>query len=391
MNKRAHPVYPALTNKIYGNFGGQGPMAQTTLDAIAQAYGEIQTLGPFGGAVKPWIARETAALRQALADELHVEPTTLALTENVTDGCNIALWGLDWQPGDRILMSDSEHPGVIAIIQELSHRFGVETDIYPIQDLATDDEAGDHIAAGLTPRTKLVVLSHIAWNTGAVLPLSAIVKTCHSNGTLVLADAAQSVGMMPLDLTETGVDFYAFTGHKWLCGPAGVGGLYVNPNTPLRPTFIGWRSITFTAAGQPAGYESTAKQFEVATAAYPLYVGLRTAIEQHHHWGTAEERYHRICQLSARTWEQLQGISGIHCLHPTPPHSGLVSFQVGDRSAPRAMRNRHQAIVNTLEQDHHILTRTLLNPSCVRICWHYLSTEADGDQFINALREAIAP
>lgn len=394
-NRDRQSLYPALANKTYGNFGGQGPMSQQTLDAIANAYQEVQTLGPFGGAVKAWLDREVPALRQAIAEELHAPPSTIAITENVTDGCNIALWGLPWESGDRILMSDSEHPGVVAIIQELMQRFGVETDIYPIQDLATDEEAGDRIAAGLTPRTKLVVLSHIAWNTGAVLPLKQIVDHCHGNGTLVLADAAQTVGMLPLNLPETGVDFYAFTGHKWLCGPAGVGGLYVSPDIKLRPTFIGWRSINFSETGAPAGYENSAKQYEVATSAYPLYVGLRTAIEQHRDCGTTEDRYARICQLSARTWEQLQGISGVECLHPTPPKSGLISFRVGDRSSSnpatgsRADRHRHQGIVDTLESQN-ILTRTLLNPSCVRVCWHYLSTEKDGDQFISALQAAIA-
>ncbi|MEM6502507.1 MAG: aminotransferase class V-fold PLP-dependent enzyme [Cyanobacteria bacterium P01_C01_bin.89] len=387
-------LYPALANKIYGNYGGQGPMSQPTLDAITNAYQEVQTLGPFGRAVNGWIEREVLALRQAIAQELHAEPSAIALTENVTDGCNIALWGLPWEKGDRILISDSEHPGVVAIIQELGQRFGVEVDIYPIQNLATDEEAVDPIAAGLTPRTKLVVLSHIAWNTGAVFPLKEIVDHCHRNGTLVLADAAQTVGMLPLNLPETGVDFYAFTGHKWLCGPAGVGGLYVSPDIKLRPTFIGWRSITFTATGSPAGYEATAKQYEVATSAYPLYVGLRTAIEQHRTWGTAEDRYHRICTLSVRTWEQLQKISGVHCLHPTPPTSGLISFQVGDRSdnstnSPGTARKRHQHIADTLEQEHGILTRTLLNPSCIRICWHYLSTETDSDKFIDALRTLL--
>ena len=382
-------LYPALANKIYGNYGGQGPMCQQTLAAIAHAYQEVQTLGPFGGAVKGWIDREVPALRQAIAQELHVAPSTIALTENVTDGCNIALWGLPWESGDRILMSDSEHPGIVAIIQELGQRFGVEVDIYPIQNLATDEEAGNAIAAGLTPRTKLVVLSHIAWNTGAVFPLTQIVDHCHNNGTLVLADAAQTVGMLPLNLPETGVDFYAFTGHKWLCGPAGVGGLYVSPNVELRPTFIGWRSITFTETGAPAGYDTTAKQYEAATSAYPLYVGLRTAIAQHHTWGTAEERYGQICTLSARTWEQLQETSGVHCVHPTPPKSGLISFLVGDRpddrTSARISRQRHQKIVDTLENKYGILTRTLLNPSCIRICWHYLSTEADSNKFVDAL------
>jgi L-cysteine/cystine lyase len=77
-----------------------------------------------------------------------------------------------------------------------------------------------------------------------------------------------------------GIDFYAFTGHKWWCGPAGLGGLYVRPEAMeyLAPTFIGWRSITTDAAAHPTGWKPNGQRFEVATSNYPLLAGLRAAI-----------------------------------------------------------------------------------------------------------------
>ena len=111
--------FPALANKAYFNYGGQGPMPQAALDAILAAYERIQTQGPFGLKTSELVGRESNLTRQAIASELGVTAATIALTENVTAGCNIALWGLNWQPGDRILISDCEHPGVIASIKEI--------------------------------------------------------------------------------------------------------------------------------------------------------------------------------------------------------------------------------------------------------------------------------
>ncbi|MEL6320012.1 MAG: aminotransferase class V-fold PLP-dependent enzyme, partial [Cyanobacteria bacterium J06626_14] len=352
--------YPALASKAYFNFGGQGPMAQETLSAIAHAHAHYQQIGPFSNAANSWIGQELAETKQAIAAELGISPRTLTLTENVLVGCNIPLWGLDWQPGDHIVMSDCEHPGVVATLLELKHRFQIEISTCSLLKTLNEGDPVAEIRQHLHPKTRMVVISHILWNTGQVLPLTEIVNACHAytaerGGVLVHVDAAQSVGVLPLNLPETGVDFYAFTGHKWLCGPAGIGGLYVSPAAleTIRPTYIGWRGITKDETGYPTGWESDGRRFEVSTSDFALLSALRQAIALHRQWGTAEERYQRMCQLSDRLWHQLKDIPRIHCLKSSPPASGLVSFTVDDRS--------HADLVRTLEAKRYML-RTLLHP-----------------------------
>ena len=237
----------------------------------------------------------------------------------------------------------------------------------------------------LKPNTRLLVISHILWNTGQVLPLTEIVNLCHQNyNTKVLVDAAQSVGVLPLNLTETGVDFYAFTGHKWLCGPDGLGGLYIRAESlsELSPTFIGWRSIITNEQGKPIAWTPDAKRYEVATSAYPLYAGLRHAINLHHQWGTATERYQQICKNSQYLWEKLSEIPQIQCLKTAPPEAGLVSFQLNTIKS-------HQSLVNDLE-NKGIFLRTLLDPNCVRACVHYLTLPSEIDQLIEGIKQFIA-
>jgi L-cysteine/cystine lyase len=127
-----HDKFPALSNKSYFNYGGQGPLPQVALDAIFATYQQIQAQGPFGVKTSKLVIQESNLTRQAIALELGVSAGSIALTENVTAGCNIALWGMNWQPGDRILVSDCEHPGVIASIKEICRRFQVSIDFFPL-------------------------------------------------------------------------------------------------------------------------------------------------------------------------------------------------------------------------------------------------------------------
>ncbi|MCX7594054.1 MAG: aminotransferase class V-fold PLP-dependent enzyme [Fischerella sp.] len=376
--------FPALANKTYFNYGGQGPMPQVAMDAITQAQAYIQEIGPFGTEANAWILQEAKAMRAAIASELHVPPETITLTENVTVGCNIAMWGIDWHADDHLLLSDCEHPGIVAIAREIGRRFAVEVNTCPLMATLNEGDPVAVIAQHLHPHTRLVVLSHILWNTGQVLPLDKIVEVCRNNQTRLLVDAAQSVGSLPLNLTELGADFYAFTGHKWLCGPAGIGGLYVRPEAreSLQPTFIGWRSAIANSQGQPGDWYPDGQRYEVATSNYPLYAGLREAIAVHQQWGTAQKRYQQICHNSEYLWRRLASIPNVHLLRRTsPPESGLVSFQLAQNN-PQA----HLQLVNFL-QSKRLFTRTIAHPSCVRACVHYFTLESEIDQLVEGIQE----
>ncbi|MCC3405163.1 MAG: aminotransferase class V-fold PLP-dependent enzyme [Microcoleus sp. PH2017_10_PVI_O_A] len=402
--------FPALANKAYFNYGGQGPLPEPALEAIYEAYKRVQLGGPFSGEVGAWVVQEAMLTRRAIASELAVPAETIALTEDVTVGCNIALWGIDWQAGDRLLLSDCEHPGIVASVMELQRRFNIEVDVCPLAATLNEGDPVQVIADSLQPNTRLLVISHILWNTGQVLPLAEIVKVCHeppltppwqvlneppltppyqgegqedlpvnNHKVRVLVDAAQSVGVLPLNLIESGVDFYAFTGHKWWCGPEGLGGLYVSADAlvDLQPVFIGWRGIVTDSSAKVLGWKPGSQRYEIATSAYPLYSGLRSAIALQHEWGAIEQRYAEICRLSKYLWQRLSEISHVECLRKSAPEAGLVSFRLTNGMP-------HNQLVGLLEKQG-IMVRTILNPDCVRACVHYFTTEAEIDRLVGAI------
>lgn len=373
--------FSALANKTYFNYGGQGPMPQAAVEAIFKSYEKIQDLGPFSGKTNDWIIAEQNQTKQAIAKELGVTPATITLTEAVSVGCNIPLWGINWQPGEHLLITDCEHPGIIASVQELQRRCKIEISTCKLLPILNTGDRLTAITEKLQPNTRLVVLSHILWNTGELLPLAEIIQACrnYSPKIQILVDAAQSVGVLPLNLTEIDIDFYAFTGHKWWCGPEGLGAVYINPKAleTLQPTFIGWRGINTDTSGNPIGWKLDGRKFEIATSAYPLLAGLRTAINHHKQWGTVGDRYQQICHLSKYLWQRLSELKQVKCLRTSPPESGLVSWQLNNQN--------HSQLVQFLESKN-IMVRTINKPNCVRACVHYFTLESEIDLLVDSIK-----
>lgn len=401
--------FPTLAHKTYFNFGGQGTMPTESIVAIQTAHQTLQELGPFSWDAWVFGAKETENTRQGIANELQVSPKTISLTQNVLSGCNIPLWGMDWQAGDHILLSDCEYPAVIATVQELQHRFGIDYSFCPLMDTLNEGDPLAVMGEHLRPTTRLVILSHVLWNTGQVLPLKEMIEACHAYSASpsskdiqtgnsqednapkirVLVDAAQSVGMLPLNVADLNVDFYAFTGHKWWCGPAGLGALYIHPEAyhAIRPTFIGWRGVIKDKQGNPVGFHDDGQRFEVSTYDVTSMIALREAIDLQNQWGTAEERYHRLTTLSAYLLQQLQAIPQLYCFRIAPPESGLVFFQLKGVESMET-DNPHRLFVKELAHQGFLL-RTILTPDCMRACVNYLTLESEIDALVETIQTLL--
>ena len=381
---------PALLNKTYFNYGGQGPLPTPSLEAILASWRRIQELGPFTTDVWPFIGSEVSSTRRRLAHLCGVAPHRLALSENVTSGCVLPLWGLPFDSGDRLLISDCEHPGVVAACVELARREGLTIDTLPVKQLrgdqpSTDAGVMDALEQSLTPRSRLVVLSHLLWNTGQIMPIPAVAERLaqHPQAPYLLVDAAQSFGQIPVQDAAAAADIYAFTGHKWACGPEGLGGVALSERVlnEGQPTVIGWRSLqdeskADLSSSDPFHHDS--RRFEVATSCVPLMAGLRCSLELLDQEGSAETRLMRIRQLSGDLWSGLREMPGVKPLMEVPPASGLVSFQLSCDAAPAE-------VVQQLGQQG-LWIRDLADPSCLRACTHVTTTEAEK----KALTTAIA-
>ena len=382
-------LFPALQNKTYFNYGGQGPLPSTSLDAMLESWKRIQELGPFTTDVWPFISAETNSTRRLLAQHCGIPPHRMALTENVTSGCVLPLLGLPFHAGDRLLISDCEHPGVVAACAELARRQGLAIDILPVKQLRSsrnDTDAGvmEALEQHLQPRTRLVVLSHLLWNTGQIMPINAVAERLksHTQHPFLLVDAAQSFGQIPCETAAASSDIYAFTGHKWACGPEGLGGVALSERMlqETAPTVIGWRSLEDESKADltsPDPFHHDSRRFEVATSCVPLMAGLRSSIDLLNREGNSEQRLVRIQEHSHSLWSALNSLDGAYTVLNVPPSTGLVSFQLAGDTTPAEM-------VKALGR-RRIWIRDLADPSCLRACLHVLSTAEEKEQLIEAI------
>lgn len=375
--------FPALKNKTYLNFGGQGVMPQTSIDALVASYQFVQERGPFNAAIFQWMVSEQDSTREALASELHGRPSGFTLTQNVTEGCNIVVWGVDWNPGDHLLTTDCEHVGVIHSLMQLQKRRNVNLEFCKLSEAKSETEMIDVIERSLTDRTRLVLISHVLWNTGRRLPVKEIAELCRKRNVILLVDGAQSAGSIEcrLDTGDSG-DFFAMTGHKWMGGPEGIGSVYVAPGALelIQPTFVGWRGSTMDyKTGQPTGFNPNASRFEVGTAPLPLLSGLRNSLKVHNAFASSEVRGRLILEGANKLISKLSRIDRVTCLL-TEAQSGLVCFQIEGVS--------HKDVVAKLDSQQ-IFVRTIPVPDCIRASVHYFTSEVDQDNLVAALEEIV--
>lgn len=247
--------FPVLSRVAYLNAGTNGPIASSAT-AAARAQLELEETAGRGG-MEFFLAmgERSEALRAGYAARLGAAADDVALTTSTTEGVGRALQALGLGRGDEVLTSDEEHPGVYGPLTGLARSHGVEVRIAPFAA----------IADAVTPRTKLVVCSHVSWRSGACAP-AALAEI----EPPLLLDGAQGVGAVPVDVRALGAAFYAGAGQKWLCGPAGTGMLYVAPELRERiaPPSPGYTNLADPDSGLAATPLTDARAYD--TPALPV-------------------------------------------------------------------------------------------------------------------------
>ena len=223
--------FPVLESKSYLNAGTEGPVPYAVGEAVRARLSADLSEGRAGRAYFDQVMDLAARARAGYATALGADPGQVALTSSTTYGLNTVLGGLAFAPGDEVLTSDQEHPGLLAPLRRLQVVSGVKVRVVPFSELP--GEVG--------PDTRLVACSHVSWVGGEVVDVAALRAT----GVPILLDAAQALGAIPVDVQALGVDFYAGSGQKWMCGPEGSGALYVRPDRldEIEPPCPGYSTV----------------------------------------------------------------------------------------------------------------------------------------------------
>ncbi len=370
---------PTTTSHIYLNTGTFGPLPDCVTQAMQECIRNDWQNGRLGAAAFEAISTIYGNARKGVASLLNANIEEIALTDNTGEGLNIISYGLDWHEGDEVITTNHEHISLLAPLYQLRDRYGIVIRFADIGS-AAEKPVLKAIADLVTPRTRLISISHVTWTTGAVLNIREVAYMGREWGIPVLIDGAQSAGAIPIDVKALGVDFYAIPMQKWLCGPDGTGALYVRKEMLhlVSPTYVGYWSIKHEEDFEWELLDS-AQRFEVGgrqTAAIAGQAAVLKWLEQTvgHQW-----LFERIKSLSEYTYTALGEVPGLNILTPRPGESGLVSFRLEEHDDAE--------IVSHLRDRYNMYIRNIPSTKSLRISTGFYNTEEEIDKLVAALKE----
>lgn len=362
---------------IMMNNGTVGPMPKPVFNTLLK-YFRVQVTNPFD--VYNFVPRKKEEVRYKLAHFINASPDEVVITRNTTEGMNFVASGLDMKEGDEVLLSTMEHPGGTHPWRLKEKRYGITVTMVPIGLPPKNvDEIVGAFAKAITPRTKIISISHTVYISGLIAPLKELSQMAHEKDVLVLADSAHGIGMLNLDMKELGIDFFAASPYKWLGAPTGVGLLYVRKEAQekLWPTIAssGWDRYP------------NARKFEtLGQRADALTIALGEALDFQNSIGK-DRIERRIKTLAGYLKRELAKIPGVklHTSQDAYLSGGLTAFSV-EGIEPRK-------IVNFMREKYNIVVRTIGNRERgtygVRVSTHIYISLRHVDMFLEGIRHLV--
>jgi selenocysteine lyase/cysteine desulfurase len=344
----------------------------------------FQSQGPALPAIGERMRQMLDATRARVARTVNADASEIMLNENTTVGINLVANGVDWRPGDVVILTTHEHPGNRLPWYNAAQRYGVELRfLAPPPD---DDQFAQALDDLIDARTRLVSLSHVSRHTGRRFPVAALIDVAHRRGVPVLVDGAQAVGAIPVDVRALDCDFYVFGGHKYVMAPQGTGAFYVRHDRIewLRPSWIGSRSQqTMDAEGRMTLLDSAAR-FEFGTRNWSDHAGFGKALEI---WESIGWRvvFEHIAAYTDRLKQALLEVPGVvlHTPLPYEQSSGIVTFHIGNADS--------LALYRTLLDRCRILLSPVdaleFGVPGLRVAAHVFNTHGEIQRLVTALVE----
>ena len=313
----------------------------------------------------------------------------VVFTMNATEALNIAIYGL-LGPGDHVISTDLEHNSVLRPLYDLQSR-GAAVDFVPADRLG--NVRYEDFESLFRENTKAVVCTHASNLTGNVLDLARIAHMAHAHGALLIADASQTAGALPIDMQTMGVDVLCFTGHKGLMGPQGTGGLCIRPGVDIRPLLRGGTGVHSYDREQPQAYPT---RLEAGTLNSHGIAGLDAALD-YLLAETVETVGARERTLMRRFYDAVRNIPGVTVYgdFSQPERAAIVALNIRDYDSSE--------VADVLFTDYGIATRPgahcaprmhealgTVRQGAVRFSFSCFHTEDEIDAAAKAVRELAA-
>lgn len=372
--------FPAFDRFTYLNTASAGLVPAAVVRPAHQFEAELAQAGTTGMDEDTEVGILEGA-RQAAAELLHADPATVAIATSFTEAlCQVAWW-LRPGKGQNVVSSEADFPSVTYPWDRIAEDTGCQVRLVSV----LDDPEGfdlDKIAEQVDSATAAICISHIQYLTGHLLDLGDLAALAHGHGALLIVDATQSAGQVPIDVTATGVDVLITGSYKWLCSTFGAAACYLSPRIleTFRPPFVGWRSTEHPYAldARWLPLAGTARRMEYSTMSYAAAIALGGAIGYINTLSLDEVAAHNA-ELASQVAEELAQ-RGAKLLTPADPRrrAGTVTarFPGRDGEAIAAELTRRGVIVSP-------------RVGSTRFSMHFYNNSDDVDRALAVLDEVL--
>ena len=382
---RARAAIPAAGGDHYFQTGGIGPAPTAVMETVKERL-DFQNRSPARPAISSEMARIEPDLRAQLARVFGARPEECALTHSTSEGISIVAWGRNWEAGDEVVISNTEHPANVIPWYLVRDRFGIrilEVDLSPGTDLL------EEVERRLGSRTRIVSLSHVSRNNGRRLRTDESARLgarLRARGVLYHLDGAQGPGCVPTEFAALGCDCYSLCGHKWLLGPKGTGALFVRAEA-LDRVQVSWAGAHSHAEMDYQGHYRllpSAARYEFGTRALADFAGFARAVEWMEELGF-DRIYRRIQELVGYAVEEVRRDPVLSLASPgsEADRSGIFVVRLPAACDPAEL-------YRVLGRDAGILGSPVRGPHDFRLSIHFFNTEAEITAALGALSERCA-
>ncbi|WP_259069364.1 aminotransferase class V-fold PLP-dependent enzyme [Mucilaginibacter sp. X4EP1] len=362
--------------RIHFNNAGSSLPPDVVVDTVISYLKEEAIYGGYETEAK--YSQQLNNTHSLIARLINTDEGEIALVENASSAWGIAFNGIDFKPGDGVIISEMEYVTNLIGYLNAEKTHGIKTKI------VYNDEHGNFDLQGLknaiTAKTKLIAVTHIASTTGGMIPVVEIGKIARKYNILYLVDACQSVGQVPVDVKEIDCDMLSVTGRKYLRAPRGTGFLYVRKQIldKIKLSFIDGFAVKSVSLDE-FKLKDDARRFELYEKNRAITLGLSKAVEYALNIGI-DRIWQRIQQLATLMRRQLNHIDGITVHDIGDQQCGIVTFSVSGFEAPAIKAKLAEKQINVSVGQAHS-TLIFMNKhhltSVVRASVHYYNTEEE--------------
>jgi selenocysteine lyase/cysteine desulfurase len=374
-------AFPSLKEVVNLNTGTYGIMPEPALAEFLEAVTEWERYG-VGSRGQHW--RKIQAAREGLATLIGATADDIAFTGNATDGNNLMLAGLTWHEGDEVITTTEEHEAINHPLLFMQRSKGVRMrriEVSPDPEIMLA-----RCAEAASPRTRLLMFSHVTCESGTRLPAAAMCAWARGRGILSFVDGAQSFGALSVNVNELGCDYFTSNAHKWLCGPKGTGFFYARPERMMEliPAHIGAGSLEKAdlATGE-VELQKSGRRFEYGTRAHLLFVGVAGSLAWFEGLGWPNV-YAHIAYLSDCLKAGIAARPYLRLLTPKAyeQSAGLTTFVVAGHDAGDVSVELRRS-----ERERKIHVRVIPHYNAIRISTAHYNDVGDVDALLAALDE----